>query len=239
MSGSLLLQRVDVTNSSRIPAWLVREYRAFHNVVADDDFPCIFGLAAERDSELRYTFVQGGDLSSLPETLRAFLDLSRSNPGTRHNLTAFFEPETEAKTIEHYRRRFWQVLDFLHAQDYASWPNDIPTDPNDPMWEFCFGGDPIFLFAACPAYIRRKSRNYGNSFVMLFQPKRIFNGIEAESLAGTRARRVIRSRLGRWDGTDGMHPDVADYGEALTFRWKQYLLSDDSTPAVGRCPFKF
>lgn len=239
MNGSLLFEQSDMANPSRVPAWLMREYRSFHEIAADDAFPCTFGQAAEKDGQLRYTFLQRDDISPLPSTLAAFLRLSRSNPDVRHNLTVFFEPEAEAKRFEYYRDRFWQILNFLHADDCVPWPSDIPTDPDDPLWEFCFGGEPIFMFAACPAYIHRRSRNYCNSLVMFFQPKRIFKGIEAESAAGTRVRRVIRSRLQRWDGTDKEHPDIVGYGEPLTFRWKQYLLSDDGTPAHGKCPFIF
>lgn len=239
MNNSLLFEQVDMSNPLQIPNWLMREYGAFHQTVIKDNFPCNFGLAAEKDRELRYTFIQGDDFTSLPETLNAFLHLSRSHPNVRHNLTVFFEPETELKTFEYYKARFWQVLNFLHAQDHVPWPNDIPTDKDDPLWEFCFGGDPIFMFAACPAYIQRKSRNYGSSFIMLFQPKRIFKGIESETPAGTKVRRAIRARLKKWDSNESLHPDVTDYGEALTYRWKQYLLSDDNTPALGRCPFNF
>jgi uncharacterized protein len=237
MNSSLLLEQADMSDPSRIPSWLMREYRSFHETVVDDDFPCNFGLAAEKDRELRYSFVEGNDFARLPQALEAFLQLSRSHPSVRHNLTVFFEPEAEAKPFEYYTQRFWQVLNYLHAHDRAPWPSQIPTDKDDPLWEFCFGGDPIFMFAASPAYVRRRSRNYGDSFVMLFQPKRIFKGIESESPTGTRARRVIRARLKKWDGNEALHPDVNDYGEVLTYRWKQYLLSDDGTPARGGCPF--
>lgn len=239
MTCSLLLRQIDMIYPSRVPRWLIREYRAFHREVMDQEFPCVFGRAAERNDELRYAVVENDDLSSLPATLAAFLSLSRSNRAIRHNLTVFFAPEGQARDFEYYRRRFWHVLQFLHASDREPWPDDIPTNTDDPRWEFCFAGEPIFMFAACPAYARRRSRNYGNSFVMLFQPKRIFQGLEAESSAGIHARRVIRSRLARWDGTDDGHPDVAGYGEPLVYRWKQYFLSDDGTPARGRCPFSF
>ncbi|WP_375412827.1 YqcI/YcgG family protein [uncultured Bradyrhizobium sp.] len=239
MSNSGLFEQAELSDPSRVPDWLMNEYRSFHRTVVDDDFPCSFGMAAEMNRELRYAFVENNDLTRLPETLNCFLRLSRSHPDVRHNLTVFFEPEAEPKTFEHYKNRFWQVLNFLHEHDSAPWPREIPTDKDDPLWEFCFGGDPIFMFAASPAYVQRRSRNYGNSFVMLFQPKRIFKGIESESAAGTKVRRVIRSRLKKWDGTASLHPDVIDYGEALIYRWKQYLLSDDSTPATGGCPFHF
>jgi FPC/CPF motif-containing protein YcgG len=228
-----------MADPARVPDWLIREYRSFHETVIDEDFPCNFGLAAEKDHELRYTFVQGDDLAALPQTLEAFLQLSRSHPNVKHNLTVFFEPEPEARAFEYYRTRFWEVLNFLHAHDRAPWPPQIPTDKDDPLWEFCFGGDPIFMFAASPAYVQRRSRNYGNSFVMLFQPKRIFKGIESETPAGTKARRVIRARLKKWDRSEALHPDVNDYGEVLVHRWKQYVLSDDNTPARGGCPFAF
>ncbi len=234
-----LFDQSAMSDPTRVPDWLLKEYELFHAIVTNDRFPCTFGLAAERERNLRYSFVEGNDLTPLPNTLRSFLCLSRSHPTIKHNLTVFFEPEAQARSFEYYRKQFWSVLNFLHGYDGVAWPIEIPTDTAHPGWEFCFDGDAIFLFAASPAYMRRRSRNYGNSFIMLFQPKRIFRGIESELSAGVNARRVIRARLEKWDGQPSDHPDTIEYGEALTYRWRQYFLTDDNSAAKGACPFRF
>src|SRR5579863_5135681 len=117
MNSSPLLEQKEMSNPLRTPSWLLDEYRTFHEIVTKDDFPCVFGLAAEKDGELRYTFVEGDDLVPLPAALEAFLRLSRSRPQVKHNLTVFFRPEAEEKPFEYYRNRFWRVLNFLHARD--------------------------------------------------------------------------------------------------------------------------
>jgi len=226
-----------MNDSSGLPTWLMSEYRHFVEVVSREDFPCHFGTVAQLHGELRYSFVEGQDVSRVPATLEKFLELSRARPQAKHNLTLFFEPEHEEKSFEYYRDRMWEILGYLHRHDRASWPSSIPQDPDEPAWEFCFGGEPFFLFAGSPAYKRRKSRNYGSSFILLFQPKRVFQGLDNDSPAGIKARRAIRGRLQVWDGITRFHPDMHDFGQTVGDRWKQYMFSDDDTAAVGGCPF--
>lgn len=94
----------------------------------------------------------------------------------------------------------------------------------------------MLVFASTPAYRRRGSRNMGNSLVLLFQPRRVFDGIEGGTPAGTRAREIIRARMEAWDGMEA-HPDMGSYGDPSSHEWKQYFLPDDNAPVTGRCPF--
>ena len=237
MRESFLLEQADMLDPSRVPAWVTHEYRNFHEQVIAPGFPCHFGAMAEKNKELRYTCLKWNDLINLPATLEEFLHLSRSNPKARHNLTVFFEPEQDEKSFDFYQNRFWEVLNFLHKHDPKPWPQNVPRHPDDPLWEFCFDGEPFFLFTSSPAYKQRKSRNYGNCLMILFQPKRVFVGIESETSNGMKARHAIRSRLKVWDDGIELHPDMINPGEILTHRWKLYAFSDDDTPATGTCPF--
>ena len=68
----------------------------------------------------------------------------------------FVEPECEEQPLEYYRDSFWKVLQYLHENDNQAWPKQIPEDPDHYLWEFSFGGEPIFAFGNAPAYKQRK-----------------------------------------------------------------------------------
>lgn len=231
-----LLTRKDLGAGKLVPNWLRFEYGVFRERLSDPAYPCYFGTASERRGELRYGWVEGEDMGHVPALLREFLALSRSNPNVRHALALFFRPEVVERPLSYYRKRFWDVLRFMHGADASPWPEDRPSDPEDPKWEFCFDGEPMFVFASTPAYETRDSRNMGNSLVLLFQPRRIFDGVEGGTPAGTKAREMIRDRMRDWDGMD-YHPDMGTYGDPSSFEWKQYFLPDDNSPVMGGCPF--
>jgi FPC/CPF motif-containing protein YcgG len=237
MVTSILLEKKDIIDSANVPEWVAEEYEIFTQKVTTNGFPCHFGTIAERRHELRYTYSNHNDWASLPSSLEAFMELARTHPKVRHAMIGFFEPEQQEHPFSYYRQRFWDVCNFLHQHDRKPWPNDIPSDTADPLWEFCFDGEPLFLFVGFPAYKQRNSRRFGKSMMILYQPKRVFNGLEGATPGGIEARKQIRPRLQKWDGGMEMHPDFNIIDEALAFRWKQYCASDDNTPAVGECPF--
>ncbi|SFS54192.1 YqcI/YcgG family protein [Marininema halotolerans] len=219
-----------------IPPWLVSEYDVFRKVVLDPSFPCYFGAIGERNGELRYTYTDENAWEDLPNTLRDFLILSRDYPETRHALALFVKPAPKPHSLEKYQAQFWEILNYLHEHDPTPWPTQLPSDPESPLWEFCFDGEPMFIFSSTPAYTKRISRHLGDSLVLLFQPRRVFNGIEGGTIAGTRAREIIRQKMVHLEGMPA-HPDMGSYGDPSTHEWKQYFLPDDNTPVTGKCPF--
>jgi uncharacterized protein len=237
MKDALLLAKEDFDGSRLIPSWVRDDYSAFSAKVTTRGFPCHFGTIAETKGELRYTYATRNDLSTLPATLGEFMDLSRAHPDARYAMIGFFEPEPIDRAFDYYQGKFWDICNFLHAHDTQPWPESIPADTSDPLWEFCFAGEPLFLFTGFPAYKQRQSRNFGRGLMILFQPKRVFNGLEGATPGGIRAREMIRPKLQAWDGGMEMHPDFNIIDEELAYRWKQYCASDDNSPTVGTCPF--
>ena len=102
----------------------------------------------------------------------------KERPIVRRGFFLFVEPECEEQPLEYYRDSFWKVLQYLHENDNQAWPKQIPEDPDHYLWEFSFGGEPIFAFGNAPAYKQRKTRHLGNSLVIGFQPRTIFDGLE-------------------------------------------------------------
>jgi FPC/CPF motif-containing protein YcgG len=237
VSQTRLLTNADMTNPNLLPAWALNEFEVFHGKVTQEAFPCYFGTMGVKKDEIRYGVIGHDELDRLPGLLHNFMEFARENEEVRHAFIVFFEPESQPHDFEYYQKRFWDIVNYLHAHDPLSWPAHIPQDTDDPHWEFCFSGEAIFLFTGLPAYERRNSRRFGKGIMILFQPKRVFNGIEGATPGGIRARQVIRPKLQAYDGGMAMHPDFNVIDDKLAFRWKQYCASDDNRPAVGDCPF--
>lgn len=84
----------------------------------------------------------------------------------------FFGPAVEKQSEWDYHEQFWKVLEFLHRRDLEPWLTDIPTEPDDPRWEFCFAGEPMFVVGRAPFYTNRKSRYMPYGLEMTIQPRK-------------------------------------------------------------------
>ncbi|WP_261571095.1 YqcI/YcgG family protein [Frankia gtarii] len=219
-------------------------------------FPCVFAVAAAHRGGLRFGFVDDvhdeRTWTALPDILATYLagyrQISRET-----SLVVFFGSPDErsdamgpagsehpnastapAVGVDTYEDRFWSLLQYLHDNDTSPWPSDIPTDTDDPGWEFSFRGTPIFVVCNTPAHRRLRSRN-NPTFTVTFQPRWVFEGLGATTPRGTSSRRIIRDRLARFDAVDST-PLLGSYGDPENREWKQYFLRDDAS--VGdRCPF--
>lgn len=231
-----LLEKQDMTNPQIVPQWVTEEYQTFHNIVTNPTFPCYFGMKAENKGELRYAYMTHNDWSSLPKAVESFLELFKNPPHIRHGLFVFVEPEKEERDIPYYRDYFWRILQYLHEHDPKLWPEDKPKNPEHFLWDFHFAGEPFFIFGNCPAYKQRKTRDLGNSLVLGFQPRMIFEGLEGTEKGGIMSREKVRERVEKWDQLP-KHPDISHYGDTNHNEWKQYFIGDDIEPIAGKCPF--
>ena len=233
-----LLLRGDQGGASvEVPRWFAASYDSFMERLADPRYPCYLGAAAARRGALYFSFADSASMAQLPQSLDNFLCLAEARPRERSNLAVFFPPDEPAASHAEYGRRFWSLLDFLHAHDRRAWPKGAPQDPADPCWEFSFGGHQIFCFCAAPSYQRRRSRNLGPGLIVLMQPRQAFFGLDRGTESGEAARRVTRERLRTWDGMEA-HPELTAFGEPGNLEWKQYVLPDDTAPQSGACPFR-
>ncbi|WP_370681978.1 YqcI/YcgG family protein [Comamonas sp. GB3 AK4-5] len=237
MNTNRPLTNADMRDPSLIAPWAIDEFDIFHKKVTHSSFPCYFGTVGVKKDEMRYGVINRDALHELPAKLNEFMQFAREHADVRHAYITFFEPEKEEHDFDHYQKRFWEIVNYLHQHDPLPWPAHVTEDTENPNWEFCFSGDDIFLFCGFPAYKQRNSRRFGKSMMILFQPKRVFIGIEGATPGGIQARKIIRPKLQAYDGDMEMHPDFNVIDETLAFRWKQYCASDDNSPATGRCPF--
>ncbi len=207
-----------------------------------EPFPCVFAVAAAHKGGLRFGFVD--DLhdertwSVLPDILATYLSVYQSISRDT-SLVVFFgsgggTAGQETDGVLSYEQRFWSLLSYLHDSDGEPWPSDIPTDTDDPGWEFSFRGTPIFVVCNTPAHRRLRSRS-NPVFTITFQPRWVFTGLEPTSPRGAAARKIIRERLARMDEVDST-PLLGSYGDPVNREWKQYFLRDDASVA-DKCPF--
>lgn len=231
-----LLTKDDMTDSTKVPSWLTEEYTTFNEIVTSKTFPCYFGMKAENKGELRYAYVTQDDWSNLPKALDQFLPLFNEPPFIRHGLFVFVKPEKEERQLEYYREFFWNMLQYLHNQDSVAWPEEAPKEPEHFLWDYHYGGEPIFAFGNAPAYKQRKTRDLGNSMIIGFQPRKIFKGLEGTEKGGIMSREKVRQRVEAWDRLP-THPDISHYGDENHNEWKQFFIGDDAEPIKGQCPF--
>ena len=231
-----LLTKEDFQNRTDLPQWLYHEYKTFHKTVTDKTFPCFFGRSGELKGELRYAYITQDDWSNLPSAVEDFLTLFNSPKHKRHGLFVFVEPFKKEEPLDTYRKQFWDILQYLHTMDKQEWPEDRPIDPDHYLWDFHFAGEPIFVFGNTPAYKKRKTRDLGNSMVLGFQPRKIFDGLEGTEPGGIMSREKVRKRVEVWDQLP-KHPDIGHYGDPTHNEWKQFFIGDDALPIQGKCPF--
>ncbi len=222
--------------------WAVDHYETFRDSMlgerGDHPFPCYFGIESERNGDNLYALVGSmthpDALFGLRDVLRSYLD-TYPNLEDRAPLVTFFAPPDDELTEREYHDRLWNVLQFLHVYDPEPWPADIPTDPDDSRWEFCFDGEAMFPTCRAPFYEERMSRFSPIGLEITFQPRPLFDGITADTEAGQHARSVIQRRIEDYDGVCP-HADIGDWGVEGDREWPQYLLSSDPEQAPDECP---
>ena len=224
-------------DDASLAAWKIRRYEAFDETMRDS-YVCYFAVDAHEDGDMRYLFPERPDSQAGRETfatgLAAYVDELDALPQIT-SLVVAFEP-TDQGGQAWYRETFWDLLEHLHRNDPAPWPDGVPADPNDPQWTFCYAGEPLFLVARAPFYEQRHSRHTPHGLEITVQPRAAFDGLTGDTERGQRARRIIRDRLEDFDDI-GRHPAIGNYGDPESREWKQYFLPDDNSQHDREFPF--
>lgn len=224
-----------------VKSWEKMAYEYFEKIVIDKErrFPCTLGVAGLAANQLRFGFVHD-DINS-PEAsiniaamLQSFIPCAHTF-GKNTSLVVFFN-ETTDLGIENYQKLFWDILKAISALDARAWPRNIPVNPDDALWEFSFGGEPIFVVCNTPSHKARKSR-YSKNFMITFQPRWVFDGvIGSDAPNAEKIKKEISKRLSLFDEIPPS-PDLGTYGSNDNREWKQYFLYDANEPQTHMCPF--
>lgn len=203
-------------------------------------FPCIPATQGYFLNHFRYGFV--GDprnaktITELASVLKEYSINSREF-GRYSSLIVFFKnPQDliETYNVDKFEQLFWKQLNGLSSLDPLDWPNHIPDDPHNPAWEFCFHGEPYFMYCATPSHKNRKSRHF-NVFMLAITPRWVLENFNASSSKINKIKSEIRNRLANYDSIPA-HPSLNTYGQNDNYEWKQYFLHDEDT-TLNRCPF--
>ncbi|VWD05572.1 hypothetical protein BLA39750_02864 [Burkholderia lata] len=208
------------------------------------DFPCVFSRNAFQKGLLRFIFVDSLDeagFARLAAGLTEYVDISGSwdgNLATAYPLIVAFSLDLiDSGSVEDYHAFGWNVLQKLHEIDPAPWPEGVGKNPDAPSWSMCFNGMPIFCNMSHPAHLVRRSRNLGDHFIFVINPRERFDIVAGDTPPGRRVRANIRNRILRYDGTPHS-PQLASYG-AGGIEWWQYEIAEDNVERTDKCPFAF
>ncbi|UYG95255.1 YqcI/YcgG family protein [Cytobacillus firmus] len=218
--------------------WQLNALDKFQKKMTDKEkpFPCIPATIGFAKNQLRYGFSDDpGNPSSIQQTasiLKEFTKHSR-NYGSYTSLIIFYKHKDHLR-VEEYEQLFWDQLTGLSEIDEVEWPNGIPKDPHDPLWEFCFHGEKYFMYCATPAHKNRQSRHF-DTMMLAITPRWVLQEFMKKETLASRIKNQVRKRLLNYD-TISIHPDLNSYGNEDNLEWKQYFLRDDDT-AISKCPF--
>ncbi|MFK0167058.1 YqcI/YcgG family protein [Rhizobium sp. NPDC090279] len=205
-------------------------------------FPCTFSQNAFRRRLLQFSFVERLDergLAQSTEDLRDFIEESRKWDGqvntARPLIVAFSRHLADFGSLKEYHEFGWHVLQRWNDIDPAEWPGDVATDPNQPFWSMCFAGMQLFVNMSAPRHTRRKSRNLGEHFLFIVNPRERFDLVAGDTEEGRKLRRQIRKRVEAYDG----YPHSLQLGsfQAGEIEWWQYGIIEENVERTDRCPF--
>ncbi|WP_310194917.1 YqcI/YcgG family protein [Neobacillus niacini] len=230
------------SNREQLNVWERAALENFSVKMSDKNrpFPCIPATIGFSKNQLRYGFI--GDprktdtLHELAELLSGFTRESR-NFGPYTSLIIFNQtPEDlrDAYTVEDYEQLFWNQLSGLSSLDVSDWPADIPMDPHNPIWEFCFYGEKYFMYCATPAHINRQSRHF-DVLMLAITPRWVLQEFSKKGGVAKNFKANIRKRLANYDSAP-IHPELNSYGGEDNFEWRQYFMRDDDT-SLSKCPY--
>ncbi|WON80610.1 YqcI/YcgG family protein [Acinetobacter sp. UGAL515B_02] len=151
--------------------WMIEAYINFSNILSQNNFPCLFGRSAYKRKSLKFLFVN--EIIDLQKGLLLYTDFIKKTPLEERLysplIITFRRIGFKNLTEEH--EFCWEQLKLLHSLDEAEWPNDIPKDPHDNQWTFCFDQTQLFFNMSCPSHHHIKSRNLGPYVTFVVNPR--------------------------------------------------------------------
>ncbi len=242
-SSSFLMKQDDVLDT--VADWHHRVlFSLSDKLSSNSEFPCLFSKNAFAKGLLLFLFVEGTsspDIRKLAEGLADYVKLSSEWNGSLNTayplIIAFSLRAIESGSIEDYDTFGWEILQRLHEIDPRPWPAAVGKDANAASWSMCFNGMPLFCNMCHPAHQQRRSRNLGEHFLIVVNPRERFDIVAGDTPAGRKVRTNIRARIERFDGIPHC-PQLAPYGSGA-LEWWQYSVADENVERTDKCPFAY
>jgi FPC/CPF motif-containing protein YcgG len=240
--GHIYLQREIESSEWLATDWRSQALKKFLDTVCDEDFPCLFGRKAQKETTIRFLFCQklvSAQFENFFSGLMQYTSFVRETPLAERlyaPLVVFFD---ESYTLELPQQHFvaWQALNWVHARDPKEWPAEVPTDPEHTDWCFCFNGVQLFINISTRNHKLLRSRNLGRFLTLVINPRENFDAVaSAETRSGRLIRERIRSRIAHFNNGI-VPPELGFYGQPESREWQQYQLSEAGIERPLHCPF--
>lgn len=220
-------------------SWVLDAYEDFISVLQNKAFPCLFGRNALKKKSLIFLFVSEEErLYDLKLGVTQYINFVKNVPVEQrlHSPLIIIFENSNLKNINKEHTFCWEQLQTIHDLDTESWPSNIPLNPENNNWTFCFGGIELFVNMSCPSHKKMKSRNLGRHITFIINPRGNFDIIAGvNDKRGIEVRNKIRERIKLYN--DGIVPnELGFYGEGNSKEWKQYQLNEPNSLFASKCP---
>jgi len=148
---------------------------------------------------------------------------------------AFSQKAADFDQLSDYQTFGWNTLQDLHLRDPSPWPENVARQVHSPFWSFCHSDMQLFVNMSIPAHEKRLSRNLGQHFLFIINPRERFDIVAGDTPEGNKVRAQIRRRCQAYDG----HPHAPVLGsyEKGELEWIQYALPEENGAPPMACPF--
>ncbi|QNK65928.1 LysE family transporter [Variovorax sp. PAMC26660] len=217
--------------------WHFTAFRKLDEVLSDPAFPCLFGRRAWRDKSAFLLFCRRAEDQGLEDLHQGLIEYTEFVKQTPVNQRLFsplviFVEDPPGHQAEAHHRHAWHLLQGLLDADRQPWPSGVPTDPNDPLWTYCFNGVQLFFNISSPAHRALRSRCLSSHLNLIVNPRENFDVVaSAQDRGGQLVRQKIRDRVRAYNA--GFVPaELGFFGEHGNFEWKQFQLNEPGLPAA-------
>lgn len=224
--------------------WRFDAFQKLDELLSDPAFPCLFGRRAWRDKSALLLFcshVECGGTEHFRTGVQRYTEWVKAT-SVKERLFApliVFVNERLGSRRESHHNNAWKLLQGLLDADATPWPKNVPKDPNDPRWSFCFNGMQLFFNISTPAHETLRSRRLGNYLNFIVNPRENFDVVaSSQDKGGKLVRQKIRDRVSEYNA-GFVPPELGFFGDRDNFEWKQFQLGEPDLPGPTSCPLKF
>ncbi|MDN3525271.1 YqcI/YcgG family protein [Halomonas sabkhae] len=204
-------------SGENIPEWHERACSQLLETLSNPEFPCFFGVSAKKNIKLRFFYIEKQVTKCAVESgLKAFNNFRSLECKSDYNLAITLGGDIYSDR-DRLKDDLWSALEALDT-----FPKKQVASSSK---EFFFEGEPYFVLVTGPFYKNTPSRFLSDFPIVLFQPREVFQGYEAGTKSGTIARKKIRDRVVKFDGSP-LHSIVGPPDEKPESWWDYYFIPD-------------
>lgn len=215
--------------------------KVFHQLTASithPDFPCYFAKTGIVKDSIYLAFIEESDPQQRWEKAAAVM-ADYAEIEKNHNPFRVLVLSFDLHSPDWYSddALLWSFLAFLRKKDPEPWPSNIPQNPDEAGWFYCYGGYTWFFNVNSPNHVHRKSRNATGVYSLVIQRSAEFDDL-APAEQHDHIRHTVRSRIAAYDGQETSFALAGEADNPTMKEWPQYHLPESNNDKPwGKCPF--